>query len=134
MNGQPPADLLDAARAAWANAYVPYSNFHVGAALRAADGVIYPGANVENGSFGLTRCAEQSAVQALVTAGGRTFSELVVLTRSSPPASPCGACRQVLAEFARGAAVWLVNTEGEVVRTSVQELLPLAFDYTESVA
>lgn len=134
MNDQPPADLLDAAQAASANAYVPYSNFHVGAALRAADGVIYRGANVENGSFGLTRCAEQSAVQALITAGGRNFTELVVFTSASPPASPCGACRQVLAEFARGADVWLVNAEGEVIRTSVQELLPLAFDYTESVA
>ena len=131
---QPPADLLEAAKAAWHNAYVPYSSFHVGAALRAPDGAIFAGANVENGSFGLTRCAEQSAVQALVTSGGRTFSELVVYTKASPPASPCGACRQVLAEFARNAAVWLVNADGEVIRTSVEELLPLAFDYAESVA
>lgn len=129
-----PEDLAAAAHQAWRNAYAPYSGFQVGAALRAADGTVFAGSNVENGSFGLTRCAEQSAVQALVTAGGRRFSEIVVHTAAEPPASPCGACRQVLNEFAPDAVVWLVNDQGTVVRTTVRELLPLGFSYAESAA
>ena len=134
MSGDPqvgelvPGDLLGAARTAFANAYIPYSRFGVGAALRAEDGSLYAGANVENASFGLTRCAEQSAVQAMVTAGAKGFSEIVVYTESDEPTSPCGACRQVLAEFSPTAAVYLVNHLGQVVKTSVDELLPGAFD------
>lgn len=123
-----PADLYESAKAAFANAYTPYSNFPVGAALRGVDELIYRGANVENASFGLTRCAEQSAVQALVTAGVRGFTQAVVYTESEEPSSPCGACRQVLAEFSPGAEVYLVNHRGVVVTTSVRELLPGAFD------
>jgi len=123
-----PADLYAAARAAFANAYIPYSHFGVGAALRASDGRVYAGANVENASFGLTRCAEQSAVQAMVSAGAREFTEIVVYTESEEPSSPCGACRQVLAEFAPGASVYLVNHRGAVLHTAVNELLPGAFD------
>lgn len=122
-----PADLLLAARRAFANAYAPYSRFSVGAALRAGE-VIYAGANVENASFGLTRCAEQSAVQALATAGGRSFDELVVYTESDEPSSPCGACRQVLAEFAPAARVYLVNHLGSALVTDVTALLPGGFD------
>lgn len=133
MTETAPQDLLDAAREAWANAYAPYSSFRVGAALRSADGRIFQGANVENGSFGLTRCAEQSAIQAMATSGRRSFSEIVVFTDSSPPASPCGSCRQVLSEFTRDARVWLVNRDGMTRLTSVSELLPLGFDYSESV-
>jgi cytidine deaminase len=122
-----PADLLHAARQAFANAYAPYSGFRVGAALRAEDGTIFAGANVENSSFGLTRCAEQSAVQALISSGRRQFDQVVVYTAADQPASPCGACRQILFEFAPGASVLLVNAAGAVVRTSVEELLPLGF-------
>lgn len=128
-----PADLLQAAKRAWSNAYARYSGFQVGAALRSAGGTVYPGANVENGSFGLTRCAEQSAVQAMVTAGERAFTELVVFTAAAPPASPCGACRQVLAEFSQDARVWLVNAAGEVLETTVAELLPFGFNYSQSM-
>lgn len=122
-----PAELLAAARRAFDNAYAPYSRFPVGAALRAG-AVIYEGANVENASFGLTRCAEQSAVQALVTAGGRSFDEIVVVTGSDEPSSPCGACRQVLAEFAPEARVYLVNHRGTAFVTTVTDLLPGGFD------
>ncbi len=122
-----PADLFQAARQAFANAYTPFSHFNVGAALRAEDGTVFSGANVENSSYGLTRCAEQSAVQAMVTSGRRGFSELVVYSASDDPASPCGACRQVLFEFAPGANVWLVNRAGKVVTTTVAALLPLGF-------
>lgn len=121
-----PADLLTAARTAFERAYAPYSGFRVGAALRGADGVVDAGANVENASYGLSRCAEQSAIQALATRGGRAFSEVVVVADADPPATPCGACRQVLAEFGPTANVWLVSPYG-AWRTSVDALLPAAF-------
>src|SRR5690606_17199860 len=127
-----PDDLLTAAREAFANAYAPYSRFQVGAALRDARGTIRVGANVENSSLGMTRCAEQSAVQAMATAGLRTFDEIVVYTESSPPASPCGACRQVLFEFSPDATVYLVNGTGEVIVTRVADLLPLGFRLAEA--
>ena len=124
---QVPQDLLEAAKRAHANAYAPYSGFHVGAALRAASGTVYAGANIENASYGLGRCAEQSAVQAMASAGERAFSEVVVYTTAAEPASPCGACRQVLFEFAEGATVFLVNDRGMVKPWTVAELLPGAF-------
>ena len=124
---RPPEDLLGAAKQAHARAYAPYSGFRVGAALRAASGALFAGANVENASYGLSRCAEQSAVQALASAGERSFSELVVYTEAGAPASPCGACRQVLLEFSEDAAVFLVNHKGEVKTYHVGELLPNGF-------
>ncbi len=129
----PPAALVAAATRAWQQAYAPYSGFRVGAALLADDGRIYAGANVENASYGLSRCAEQSAVQAMASAGARGFESLVVVTDTDPPASPCGACRQVLHEFAPQAEVWLVRLGGEAqLRTSVDALLPGAFDLHDS--
>lgn len=127
MSATPPDDLLEAAREAHRHAYAPYSGFHVGAALRADDGTIVPGSNVENQSYGLSRCAEQSAVQALATRGGRHFSELLVFTDVIPPATPCGACRQVLFEFAPDATVYLVNARGDCEATTVADLLPGGF-------
>ena len=123
----PPEDLLEAAKAAHHNAYAPYSGFHVGAALRAESGLVYAGANIENASYGLGRCAEQSAVQAMASAGERHFSEIVVYTTAAEPASPCGACRQVLFEFAEDAAVYLVNDQGDVRTWTVSGLLPGGF-------
>ncbi len=123
----PSPDLLAAARAVFEHAYVPYSGFHVGAALRADDGTVYQGCNVENASYGLSRCAEQSAVQAMVSAGARHFGELVVYASAQHPASPCGACRQILFEFAPDAVVHLVNHLGTITTTSVAELLPDGF-------
>lgn len=123
----PPSDLLQAARKAFENAWVPYSGFRVGAALRTPAGEIVSGANVENSSYGLSRCAEQSAIQAMATSGGREFDEIVVYTESSPPSSPCGACRQIMAEFSPAARVYMSNHEGEVLVSTVAELLPGAF-------
>ena len=122
-----PSDLWQAAYQAFHNAYTPFSGFHVGAALRATDGTVFAGSNVENSSYGLARCAEQSAVQALATSGRRAFDHVVVYTAADEPASPCGACRQILFEFAPGARVQLVNHEGKVIETTVAELLPLGF-------
>lgn len=121
-----PADLLAAAQAAHAHAYAPYSHFRVGAALHDAEGRVHAGANVENASYGLARCAEQSAVQAMATAGGRQITDVVVFADVDPVATPCGACRQVLAEFGANAPVFVVSPYG-AWRTTVNELLPAGF-------
>lgn len=124
----PPADLAEAAWRAHGNAYVPYSGFPVGAAVRTDLGEVFAGANIENASYGLGRCAEQSAVQAMASAGGRRIEEVVVVSSADDPASPCGACRQVLFEFGPAARVWLVNAAGAWRATSVPELLPDPFE------
>ncbi len=118
--------LVAAARAAQANAYAPYSRFPVGAALEADDGTVYTGCNVENASHGLTICAERSAVAAAVTAGARSFRRIVVASDCDPPASPCGACRQVLMEFAPGLDVEAVGPGG-ALRWRLADLLPASF-------
>src|SRR5262245_28508295 len=93
------AELVAAARAARERAYAPYSAFLVGAALRTADGRLFVGANVENASYGLSVCAERTAILAAVNAGAREVRAIAVSTDLDPPAAPCGMCRQTLAEF-----------------------------------
>jgi cytidine deaminase len=122
-----PDQLLEAARNAFKNAYAPYSRFQVGAALLTENGRIFTGVNVENASYGLGRCAEQSAIQAMNTAGARKFTHIHVYTEASPPSSPCGACRQVLYEFGPDASVVMSNHKGETRAFTVRELLPGAF-------
>jgi cytidine deaminase len=123
----PPRDLLDQAQIAWENAYARYSKFQVGAALRTQAGNIYKGANIENASYGLTRCAEQSAIQAMASNGEYTFTEIVVYTEADSPASPCGACRQILFEFGKEATVYMVNHKNTVKVYTVRDLLPDGF-------
>jgi cytidine deaminase len=123
-----PQDLLEQAQLAWKNAYAPYSKFQVGAALRTQDGTIYKGANIENASYGLTRCAEQSAVQTMASNGERSFKEIVIYTQDDPPATPCGACRQILFEFSKEATVYLVNHLNTVKMYKVKDLLPEGFE------
>ena len=118
--------LLDAARAAQQRAYAPYSHFRVGCALEAEDGRVFVGCNVENASYGLTICAERAAICAAVAAGAQRFRRAVVVSDSDPPAAPCGACRQVLAEFGAGLRVDGVGPAGSATWT-VAELLPSAF-------
>jgi cytidine deaminase len=118
--------LIDAARAAQLQAYAPYSNFHVGAALEGEDGTIYTGCNVENASYGLTICAERAAICAAVVAGVRKFRRVVVVSDVDPPAAPCGACRQVLAEFGRELRIDGVGP-AETVSWTIAQLLPAAF-------
>ncbi|GGR82921.1 cytidine deaminase [Deinococcus sedimenti] len=127
LNLTPDPQLLEGAKAAFRQAYAPYSKFHVGAALRTRDGRVYFGANVENASYGLGRCAEQSAVQAMATAGEREFTDIVVYSEATPPASPCGACRQVLFEFAPDARVVCVNQHGDIISGYVRDFLPHGF-------
>jgi cytidine deaminase len=118
--------LTTRAREAQVNAYAPYSHYKVGAALEADDGRVFVGANVESASLGLTNCAERVAVGSAVAAGARRFKRIVVVTESSPPAAPCGACRQALAEFGIDLIVDAVGTDGS--RTwRLSDLLPHAF-------
>ncbi|HSV20616.1 MAG TPA: cytidine deaminase [Casimicrobiaceae bacterium] len=118
--------LRAAARAASAHAHCPYSRFAVGAAVRVADGRIFTGCNVENASFGLTICAERNAVFQAVAAGAKDVVAVAVYTPTSQPVSPCGACRQVIAEF--GPADVMSSCDGETTkRWTAAELLPDAF-------
>lgn len=120
--------LMDLAIEARKNAYVPYSKFPVGAALLATNGKIYQGCNIENASFGLTNCAERTAIFKAVSEGEHEFDGIAIVANTKGPVSPCGACRQVLAEHcAPEMKVWLGNMNGEVQETTVGELLPGAF-------
>jgi cytidine deaminase len=120
------------AETARANAYAPYSNFHVGAALRSDAGEIYGGANVENASFGVCICAERSALAAAVTAGAGGFDELVLVSDAEEPASPCGMCRQALAEFAPSLRIVSHGMNGKKAEWALAELLPHQFRLNES--
>ncbi len=120
------ADLVARARAAMRNAHAPYSEFHVGAAIEAADGTIHVGCNVESASYGLTICAERMALGAAVAAGATALRRVVVTTDVDPPAAPCGACRQLLAEFGLDLEVIAVGP-GSERRWTLRQLLPDAF-------
>jgi cytidine deaminase len=123
------SELRAAARAARAGAYAPYSHFTVGAAVETADGRRFTGANVENASYGLTVCAERTAVFAAVLAGARPIAAVAVTGPDGVTTAPCGACRQVLAEFG-GPDVPLTyaRADGGWNDTTLGELLPAAFD------
>ena len=120
-------ELLEAALAARERAYAPYSKFLVGAAVRAESGKIYTGCNIENASYGLTVCAERNALFSAVGAGERKFTALCVVGDTEEPISPCGACRQVMAEF-KVPRIILANLKGDVKEYTLEELLPLSFN------
>ena len=120
--------LLDAAWAARDRAYAPYSGFHVGAALLLQDGTIFPGCNVENAAYPVTHCAERTAICAAVSLGMKPgdLRALVVVTEAETLTPPCGACRQVIAEFAEELPILLANRHGRALH-DIRDLLPHAF-------
>lgn len=121
-------ELLAAARLACEKAYAPYSNFRVGAAVLGSDGRIFSGCNVENASLGLTCCAERNAVFAMVAAGETEIREILIIGGTEEFLPPCGACRQVIAEFAPpSAVVHMCNRAGACRDATVSELVPFIF-------
>ena len=120
-------ELYDAAVAARKNAYIPYSNFAVGAAVHCANGKIYGGCNVENASYGLCVCGERNAIFHAACAGEREMTDLCVVADTSGPVSPCGACRQVMREPGIQTVI-LANTKRDFQLTTVEQLLPYGFE------
>lgn len=120
-------ELIARAREAMEKAYAPYSGFRVGAALLGEDGSVHTGCNVENASYGLTICAERSAVVRAVAAGVRRYRAVAIVTSGAESASPCGACRQVLAEFSPTMTVVSASPAG-VERWTLDQLLPHPFE------
>ncbi|MBS4897658.1 MAG: cytidine deaminase [Streptococcus sp.] len=121
-------ELIDLAVKTSENAYVPYSHFPIGAVLVTDEGKIYTGVNIENASFGLTNCGERTAIFNAVSEGERSFKELIIYGQTEKPVSPCGACRQVMAEFFEpDLPVTLVAKDKSTVVMTVKELLPYSF-------
>jgi cytidine deaminase len=120
--------LVTAARAAYERAIADYSRFKVGAALETATGEIVTGCNIENASYGLTICAERVAIFKALSEGHRSFRRIVIVADSEKPTSPCGACRQILWEFAGDIEVGLANLQGMQAVHRMSALLPDAFD------
>lgn len=121
-------DLLTAAKAVRLNAYVPYSRFHVGAAIRSVEGNLHIGCNVENVAYPEGTCAEAGAIAAMIAAGDTKIAEILVIANSPTPVAPCGGCRQKIAEFAgQDVVVTLCTTDGSSLSMSVADLLPGVF-------
>lgn len=125
-------ELIDLAIETSKKAYVPYSHFPIGAVLVAKNGQIFTGVNIENASFGLTNCGERTAIFKAISEGVTDFEELIVYGETEQPVSPCGACRQVMAEFfSKDLKVTLVAKDKSTVVMTVRELLPYSFTNLE---
>ncbi len=122
------ADLVGAARRARLQACADFSHFKVGAALETADGTIVTGCNIENATYGLTVCAERVAMFKALSEGHRAFARIAVVADTGSPTPPCGACRQILWEFAGDLEIHLANLHEELGRYRLKDLLPLPFD------
>ncbi|MEP6925813.1 MAG: cytidine deaminase [Pyrinomonadaceae bacterium] len=120
-------NLIEAAKHARGNAFAPYSNFKVGAAVKTADGAIFTGCNVENASYGLTVCAERVAIWKAMSEGKRDFVSLAVVADTEELTPPCGACRQIIWEFCGDIPVTMANLHDKSETLQMSELLPRAF-------
>lgn len=127
MTGDRNARIVDAARAALANAYAPYSGFRVGAAVLGASGAVYAGCNVENASYPVSLCAERGAIAAAVAAGEHMLVAVAIVTAQGDPCPPCGMCRQALSEFGPDMDVILASADGREASHRLHDLLPAAF-------
>jgi len=124
-----PQQLVDVALDALNHTYTPYSHFPVGAALLTDDDTIFKGVNIENVSFGLTNCAERTAIFSAVASGYRQFKGLVIAGHTDEPIAPCGACRQVMVEFFEPEMpIWLINDSGKEIKTTIARLMPGSFN------
>ena len=124
--------LMDCAIKARENAYSPYSHFAVGAALLCEDGTLYEGCNIENASYGLTNCAERTVIFKAVSEGHIKFKALAVVADTEGPCAPCGACRQVMAEF-KIPLIIMGNLMGNIKIVTIEELLPFSFSESELI-
>ena len=122
--------LINLAEQASRNAYVPYSHFAVGAALECRDGTVFTGCNIENAAYGLTICAERTAIFKAISEGHRDLKRIVIAGKSEDYCVPCGSCRQVMQEFAPQMEVICLNGKGEAKHFALKELLPYGFDET----
>lgn len=120
-------ELISRARQACGQAYVPYSHYPVGAAAYFSSGKIYTGCNVENASYGMTICAERNAIFQAIAKGERQLESIAIYVSRGVFPSPCGACRQVMREFALDCSVILINEQGETKVTTLSQLLPDSF-------
>ena len=121
-------ELMEQSKIARERAYVPYSEFKVGAALLATDGTVFHGCNIENSGYSMTNCAERTAFFKAISDGIKDFAAIAIVADTEGPCSPCGACRQVMSEFcAPDMPVYLTNLKGDVLETTVEQLLPGAF-------
>ncbi len=118
--------LIQFATVAREQSYSPYSNFAVGAALLCQDGTVYQGCNIENASYGMTNCAERTAIFKAVSEGHRLFQAIAIIADTEDPCAPCGACRQVMVEF-NIPTIILTNLKGHTQVYTLDELLPLSF-------
>jgi len=130
INADERQQLIDRAMMMLDRSYAPYSNFHVGSAVLTEAGNIYTGCNVENASYGLTICAERTAIFAAVAAEGPAMKlrAIAVLNSQTVPCSPCGACRQVIYEFGRNAVI-IYQGQGELAEATIEQLLPAGFHF-----
>lgn len=120
--------LINVATEARESAYTPYSKFAVGAALLTKTDKVYTGCNIENASYGLTCCAERVAIFKAISEAQTEFKALAIIGNTDSPISPCGACRQVMVEFfEKDVAIYLANLKGDIITTTIEELLPFSF-------
>ena len=132
MTEQEIQKLIDRAIVAREKTYSPYSHFGVGAVLLCEDGVIYEGCNIENASYGLTNCAERTAIFKAVSEGHTKFKALAVVADTEGPCAPCGACRQVMGEF-NIPIIIMGNLKGDIEVVSTEALLPFSFSSTDVI-